>query len=43
MRLQFQLKQVKIDPTCHVQLARHAEEYLNKNVTGFLYGALMDD
>ena len=43
MRLQFELKQIRVDPTCHIQLTRHAEEYGNKNVTGLLYGALYDD
>ena len=43
MRLQFKLNQIKIEPSCHIQLTHHAEEYLNKNVTGILYGALLDD
>jgi hypothetical protein len=44
MRLQFQLKKIKIDPVCHVQLARHAEEFQQRsNIYGQLYGALLDD
>ena len=43
MRLQFELKHIRVDPTCHIQLTRHAEEYSNKHVTGLLYGALYDD
>lgn len=43
MRLQFQLNKIKIDPSCHIQIARHAEEYQNKSATGLLYGALYDD
>ena len=44
MRLQFKLNKIKIDPVCHVQLVRHAEEFQQKNnVYGQLYGALLDD
>jgi len=44
MRLQFQLKKIKIDPICHVQILRHAEEFQQKaNIYGQLYGALLDD
>lgn len=43
MSSHFQLKRIKIDPICHIQLVRHAEEYQQKaNVWGQLYGALMD-
>jgi hypothetical protein len=24
MRLQFQLKKIKVDPVCHIQILRHA-------------------
>lgn len=43
MRLQFSLKRVKLSPVTHIQIARHAEEYQNKYVTGQLYGALYED
>lgn len=44
MRLQFQLKKIKIDPVCHVQILRHAEEFQQRaNIYGQLYGALLDD
>ena len=43
MRLQFKLNQIKIEPSCHIQLTQHAEEYLNKNVTGLLYGKLSEN
>ena len=44
MRLQFQLNKINIDPVCHVQLVRHAEEFHQKNnIYGLLYGALYDD
>lgn len=44
MRLQFQLKKVKIDPVCHIQILRHAEEFQqHHNIYGQLYGALLDD
>lgn len=44
MRLQFQLNKIKIDPVCHVQLLRHAEEFQHRNnINGQLYGALLDD
>lgn len=43
MRLRFELNAIEIDPVCHIQINRHAEEYHNKNVTGLLYGALYED
>ena len=44
MRLQFQLNKIKIDPVCHLQLVRHAEEFQQKNnIYGQLYGALLED
>jgi hypothetical protein len=44
MRLQFQLNKIKIDPVCHIQLVRHAEEFQQKNnIYGQLYGALLED
>ncbi len=44
MRLQFQLEKIKIDPVCHIQLVRHAEEFQNKsNIYGQLYGALLEE
>jgi len=44
MRLQFQLNKIKIDPVCHVQILRHAEEFQQRsNIYGQLYGALLDD
>jgi hypothetical protein len=44
MRLQFQLKKIKIDPVCHIQILRHAEEFQqHTNIYGQLYGALLDD
>lgn len=44
MRLQFSLNKVKIDPVCHIQLLRHAEEFQGRNnIYGQLYGALYDD
>jgi hypothetical protein len=44
MRLQIQLDKIKIDPVCHVQLLRHAEEFQGRNnIYGQLYGALLDD
>lgn len=44
MRLQFQLAKIKIDPVCHLQLLRHAEEFQQKNnIYGQLYGALLED
>jgi hypothetical protein len=44
MRLQFQLNKIKIDPVCHVQILRHAEEFQHRpNIYGQLYGALLDD
>ncbi|CAM6000225.1 unnamed protein product [Sphagnum balticum] len=44
MRLQFQLKKVRIDPVCHIQIVRHAEEFQSRNnIYGQLYGALYDD
>jgi hypothetical protein len=44
MRLQFELKKIKIDPVCHLQILRHAEEFQHhNNIYGQLYGALLDD
>ena len=43
MRLQFELKSIKISPVCHIQLARHADEFKGKYATGQLYGALYED
>jgi hypothetical protein len=44
MRLQFQLKKINIDPVCHIQILRHAEEFQHhNNIYGQLYGALLDD
>lgn len=43
MRLQFELKTVKISPVCHIQLVRHADEFKGKYATGQLYGALYED
>ena len=44
MRLQFKLDKIKIDPVCHVQLVRHAEEFQGRNnIYGQLYGALLEN
>ena len=44
MHLEFQLDKIKIDPVCHIQLLRHAEEFQNKNnIYGQLYGAMLDN
>ena len=44
MRLQFQLKKIKVDPVCHIQILRHAQEFQQRpNIYGQLYGALYDD
>ena len=44
MSSHFQLKRIRIDPVCHIQLVRHAEDYQQKaNVWGQLYGALLND
>lgn len=44
MRLQFELKKIKIDPVCHLQILRHAQEFQHhNNIYGQLYGALLDD
>lgn len=44
MSLAFKLNKIKIDPVCHIQLLRHAEEFQQKsNTHGQLYGALYDD
>ena len=43
MRVNFTLKKIKIDPICHIQILRHAEEFENKHASGQLYGALYDD
>ena len=43
MASHFELRRIRIDPVCHMQLVRHAEEYQQKsNVWGQLYGALYD-
>ncbi len=43
MRLEFNLKQIRITPACHIHLARNAEEYQGRYATGELYGALFDN
>ena len=43
MRLQFELKSVKISPMCHIQLANQAQQFQGKYATGQLYGALYED
>ena len=44
MRLQLHLDKIKIDPSCHIQLVRHAEEFQGRNnIYGQLYGALLDN
>ena len=43
MRLQFTLDKITIHPSCHFQLVRQADEYLNGYAAGQLYGELYDD
>lgn len=43
MRLQFNLDKITLNPICHLQISRHAEEYVNKYAAGQLYGELYDD
>lgn len=43
MRLQFSLDKITLSATCHIQILRHAEEYLNRYAAGQLYGELYND
>ena len=43
MRLKFNLNRINIDPVCHINIVRHAEELENKHVSGQLYGALYEN